>query len=76
MDQGEFRAMALRHFGSRNEDEEAETGNLLMAKSGQVKIKKARVETNNPGNMEEFRTKIMLMTNHFIFARFRYPHTR
>ena len=45
-----------------------------MAKSGQVKIKKARVETNNPSNMEEFRTKVMLMINHFIFARFRYPH--
>ena len=76
MDQGEFRAMALRHFGSRNEDEEAETGNLLMAKSGHVKIKKAMVETTNPGNMEEFRTKIMLMINHFIFARYRYPHRK
>ena len=74
--EGEYRAMALRHFGSRNEDEEAETGSLLMAKSGQVKIKKARVETTNPGNMEEFRTKIMLMINRFIFARYRYPHRK
>ena len=48
MDQGEFRAMALRHFGSRNEDEEAETD----------------------------QAKIMLMINHFIFARYRYPHRK
>ncbi|CAK9053652.1 Uncharacterized protein SCF082_LOCUS29213 [Durusdinium trenchii] len=40
--------MALRHFGSRNEDEEAETD----------------------------QAKIMLMINHFIFARYRYPHRK
>lgn len=38
-----------------------------------MKIKKSRVETPNPSNMEEFRSKVMLMVNHFIFARFRYP---
>ena len=59
--------MSLRHFGSRNEDDEAETGNIQLAKSGVLKIKKAKIETANPANMEEFRSKIMpmLMINHF-----------
>ena len=74
LDAGEFRAMALRHFGSRSEEDEAETGSLHLGKAGQVKIKKSRVETSNPMNMEEFRSKINLMINHLIFARFRYPH--
>ena len=73
-DSGELRAMSLRHFGSRNEDDEAETGNIQLAKSGHLKIKKAKVETANPTNMEEFRSKIMLMINHFVFARFRLPN--
>ena len=74
MDAGELRAMSLRHFGSRNEDDDAETGNIQLGKSGTLKIKKAKVETANPGNLEEFRTKVMLMINHFIFARFRFPN--
>ena len=73
IDSGELRPMALRHFGSRNEDDEAETGNIHVGKTGVLKIKKAKVETSSPSNMEEFRSKIMLMINHFIFARFRYP---
>ena len=73
-DSGELWAMSLRHFGSRNEDDEAETGNIQLAKSGRLKIKKAKVETANPTNMEEFRSKIMLMINHFVFARFRLPN--
>ena len=74
LDNGEFRPMALRHFGSRMEEDDAETGSLHLGKAGQVKIKKARVETANPANMEEFRAKVNLMINHLIFARFRYPH--
>ncbi|CAK9027689.1 Uncharacterized protein SCF082_LOCUS18037 [Durusdinium trenchii] len=74
LDAGELRAMSLRHFGSRNEDDEAETGNIQLGKSGTLKIKKAKIETANPGNLEEFRTKIMLLINHFIFARFRFPN--
>eukprot|EP00913_Durusdinium_trenchii_P022634 g21257.t1 len=74
IDGGEFRAMALRHFGSRAEEDDAETGSLQVGKAGQVRIKKSRVETNNPTNMEEFRAKINLVVNHLIFARFRYPH--
>ena len=74
IDGGEFRAMALRHFGSRAEEDDAETGSLQVGKAGQVSIKKSRVETNNPTNMEEFRSKINLVVNHLIFARFRYPH--
>ena len=73
IDTGELRPMALRHFGSRNEDDEAETGNIQVGKTGILKIKKAKIETAAPANMEEFRSKIMLMINHFIFARFRYP---
>ena len=49
---GEFRAMALRHFGSRAEEDEAGTGNLQVGKTGQVRIKKSRVETSMPTNME------------------------
>ena len=56
------------------EEDDAETGSLHLGKAGQVKIKKARVETSNPANMEEFRAKVDLMINHLIFARFRYPH--
>lgn len=74
LDSGELRPMSLRHFGSRNEDDEAETGNIRLAKSGVLKIKKAKVETANPTNLEEFRSKIMLMINHFVFARFRFPN--
>ena len=74
IDGGEFRAMALRHFGSRAEEDEAETGNLQVGKTGQVRIKKSRVETSEPANMEDFRSKITLVVNHLIFARFRYPH--
>lgn len=73
LDGGEFRPMALCHFKSRSEEDEAETS-LHLGKAGQVKIKKSRVETSNPSNMEEFRSKINLMINHLIFARFRYPH--
>ncbi|CAK8993985.1 Ubiquitin carboxyl-terminal hydrolase 17-like protein E [Durusdinium trenchii] len=73
IDSGELRPMALRHFGSRNEDDDAETGNIHVGKTGVLKIKKAKIETSSPTNMEEFRSKIMLMVNHFIFARFRYP---
>ena len=58
---------------ARRRRREVETGSLHLGKSGQVKIKKSRVETPNPSNMEEFRSKVMLMVNHFIFARFRYP---
>ena len=46
VDNGEFRPMGLRHFGSRNEDEEAESGSLQLSKTGTVKIRKARVETS------------------------------
>ena len=74
VDGGEFRPMALRHFGSRSGEDDAEAGSLHLGKAGQVKIKKARVETANPTNMEEFRAKVNLMINHLIFARFRYPH--
>eukprot|EP00913_Durusdinium_trenchii_P022190 g20850.t1 len=74
IDSGELRPMALRHFGSRNEDDDAETGNIQVGKSGVLKIKKAKIETPAPGNLEEFRAKVMLMINHFIFARFRYPN--
>lgn len=74
IDLGEFRPMALRHFGSRADNEEAEVGNLHVAKSGQVKIRKSRVETSAPVTLEDFRAKVILMANHYLFARFRYPN--
>ena len=74
IDSGEFRPMALRHFGSRADDEEAEVGNLQLGKAGQVKIKKSRVETAPPSTLEELRAKVVLMANHYLFAKFRYPN--
>ena len=72
LDAGELRPMSLRHFGSKSDDEDVETGTLQLGKSGQVKIKRSRIETAAPNNLEELRTKITLMANHFIFAKFRY----
>lgn len=74
LDAGELRAMSLRHFGSKADDEEVEAGTLQLGKSGQVKIRKSKVETAAPGNLEELRSKIILMANHFIFAKLRYSN--
>ena len=74
LDGGELRAMSLRHFGSKADDEEVEAGTLQLGKSGQVKIRRSRIETPAPSNLEEFRTKITLMANHYIFARLRYSN--
>ena len=74
VDAGELRPMALRHFGSKADDEEAEIGNLQLGKAGQVKIRKSRVETTAPGTLEELRSKVVLMANHFLFVKFRYPN--
>ena len=74
VDAGELRPMALRHFGSKADDEEAEIGNLQLGKAGQVKIRKSRVETAAPGTLEELRSKVVLMANHFLFVKFRYPN--
>ena len=41
---------------------------------GQVKIRKSRVETAAPGTLEELRSKVVLMANHFLFVKFRYPN--
>ena len=74
LDAGELRAMSLRHFGSKSDDEEVEAGTLQLGKSGQVKIRRSRIETSPPSNLEELRNKITLMANHFIFARLRYSN--
>ena len=74
LDAGELCAMSLRHFGSKADDEEVEAGTLQLGKSGQVKIRKSKVETAAPGNLEELRSKIILMANHFIFAKLRYTN--
>ena len=42
--------------------------------SGQVKIKRNKVETAAPANLEELRAKVVLMANHYLFAKFRYPN--
>lgn len=74
VDMGELRPMSLRHFGSKSDDEDAEVGSLQLGKAGQIKIRKSRMETSAPTTMEEFRAKIVLMANHYMFARFRYPN--
>lgn len=74
LDAGELRPMSLRHFGSKADDEDMETGTLQLGKSGQVKIRRSRIETSPPSNLEELRSKITLMANHFIFAKFRYSN--
>lgn len=76
VDAGELRPMALRHFGSKADDEEAEIGNLQLGKAGQVKIRKSRVETAAPGTLEELRSKVVLMANHFLFVKFQVPQQR
>ena len=40
LDSGEFRPMALRHFGSRAEEDDAETGSLHLGKAGQLKLRR------------------------------------
>ena len=70
----ELRAMSVRHFGSKADDEEVEAGTLQLGKPGQVKIRKSKVETSAPGSLEELRSKIILMANHFIFAKLRYSN--
>ncbi len=72
LDAGELRPMGLRHFGSKADDEDMESGTLQLGKSGQVKIRRSKIETPPPGSLEELRTKLVLMGNHFIFARLRY----
>ena len=75
LDGGELRPMALRHYGSRADDEEAEVGALQLGKSGQVRIKKTnKIETAVPTNAEDLRLKITLMGNHWLYAKFRYPN--
>ena len=74
LDAGELRPMSLRHFGSKADHEDMETGTLQLGKSGQVKIRRSRIETPPPNNLEELRSKITLMANHFIFAKFRYSN--
>ena len=59
---------------SKADDEEVEAGTLQLGKSGQVKIRRSRIETAAPSNLEELRAKITLMANHFIFARLRYSN--
>ena len=74
LDSGELRPMGLRHFGSKADNEDAEVGSLQLGKSGQVKIRRSRVETQAPVTLEELRSKVVLMANHYIFAKFRYPN--
>lgn len=74
LDGGELRPMALRHFGSKADDEDVEVGSLQLGKAGQVKIKRNKVETAAPTTLEELRAKVVLMANHYLFAKFRYPN--
>ncbi len=74
LDSGELRAMSLRHFGSKADDEDVEAGTLQLGKAGQVKIRRSRIETAAPTDMEGLRSKITLMANHFLFAKFRYTN--
>ena len=74
IDLGELRPMSLRHFGSKADDEDAEVGSLQLGKAGQIKIRKSRMETAAPCTMEDLRAKMVLMANHYLFAKFRYPN--
>ena len=74
LDAGELRPMALRHYGSKADDEDVEIGSLQLGKAGVVKIKRNKVETAAPSTLEEFRAKVVLMANHYLFAKFRYPN--
>ena len=74
LEAGELRPMSLRHFGSKADDEDNESGTLQLGKSGQVKIRRSKIETPAPTDMEALRSKVVLMANHFIFAKLRYNH--
>ena len=74
LEAGELRPMSLRHFGSKSDNEDSESGTLQLGSSGQVKIRRSKIETSAPTDLEGLRGKIVLMANHFIFAKLRYSH--
>lgn len=74
LEAGELRPMALRHFGSKSDNEDTEAGTLQLGSAGQVKIRRSKVETPAPTDLEGLRSKVVLMANHFIFAKLRYGH--
>ena len=74
LESGELRPMSLRHFGSKSDNEDSESGTLQLGSSGQVKIRRSKIETPPPTDLEGLRSKIVLMANHFIFAKLRYGH--
>lgn len=53
LDAGELRPMGLRHFGSKADDEDMEAGTLQLGKSGQVKIRRSKIETPPPGRASQ-----------------------
>lgn len=74
LEAGELRPMSLRHFGSKMDNEDSESGTLQLGTSGQVKIRRSKIETSAPTDLEGLRSKVVLMANHFIFAKLRYSH--
>lgn len=74
LEAGELRPMSLKHFGSKSDHEDTEAGTLQLGSAGQVKIRRSKVETPAPTDLEGLRCKVVLMANHFIFAKLRYSH--
>lgn len=74
LDNGDWRAMSLKEFAARSDVEaDQQWGALSIGKQGQVKVKKAAVETPAPKDFEELRQKLKLVGHHFIFLRLLHP---
>lgn len=66
--------MSLKEFAARSDVEaDQQWGALSIGKQGQVKVKKAAVETPAPKDFEELRQKLKLVGHHFIFLRLLHP---
>ena len=66
LDNGDWRAMSLKEFAARSDVEaDQQWGALSIGKQGQVKVKKAAVETPAPKDFEELRQKLKLVGHPF-----------
>ena len=73
VDSGEFRAMSLVQFLSR-EDQEEEPLGVTLDKAGSIKVKKGFGESKPPKSGEELRQKIKLLGHCYIFMMLKYPN--
>ena len=73
VDSGEFRAMSLVQFLSR-EDQEEEPLGVTLDKAGSIKVRKGFGESKPPKSGEELRQKVKLLGHCYIFTMLKYPN--